>query len=211
MDALADQNSLQIWLTHYGSFALFFLLAVGILALPVPEETLMVIAGALIHHGELPMIYTIIAALLGSMCGITCSYFVGWSAGHFIVQRYGSWIGIGKKEIDKGHAWFERFGKWTLLIGYFIPGVRHFTGLIAGMTELKFKEFALFAYCGAILWVSTFLSIGYFFGSYCLAFCETLEIGLDDVLTLLLILAITFLIYFLYKIKKIYWFSRQCT
>ena len=55
-------------------------------------------------------------------------------------------------------------GHWALTFGYFIPGVRHFTAYAAGMSELEAPQFALFAYSGAVLWVGTFLSLGYFLG-----------------------------------------------
>jgi membrane protein DedA with SNARE-associated domain len=199
MDALADNNTLQVWLTHYGSFALFFLLTIGILALPVPEETLMVIAGVLMHHGELQIPNTIIAAMMGSLCGITASYLLGRTAGHFLINRYGKWIGIGQEQIDKAHAWFERFGKWTLFIGYFIPGIRHFTGFSAGMTYLSYREFALFAYSGALVWVATFLSIGYFFGGYWFSIFQNIEIDLDDILTVVIIVSVIYFVYYLVK------------
>jgi len=197
MDALTDHNTLQLWLIDYGSLALFFLLFLGILALPVPEETLMVIAGALMHHGELQIPHTIIAAMLGSICGITSSYILGWTTGHFLIERYGKWIGVGQTQIDKGHAWFERFGKWALFIGYFIPGIRHFTGFCAGMTYLSFKEFSLFAYGGAVLWVTTFLSLGYFFGGYWSSILENIEVRVDDILTIAILVGIAGTIYFL--------------
>ena len=50
------------------------------------------------------------------------------------------------------------------MVGYFIPGVRHFTAIVAGTSKLEYRSFALFAYCGAMLWVSTFVFIGYHFG-----------------------------------------------
>ena len=164
MDALLDCTELSNWILQYGSIALFILLMLGIIALPVPEETLMVMSGILMHHGKLSIPSTIAASYLGAICGISVSYLLGRTAGHYFVVKYGKWIGITQERIDKVHAWFERFGKWVLVIGYFIPGIRHFTGFIAGTSELSYGQFALFAYSGAILWVSVFLSIGYFFG-----------------------------------------------
>jgi membrane protein DedA with SNARE-associated domain len=58
------------------------------------------------------------------------------------------------------------------VIGYFIPGVRHFTGFSSGMATLPFHHFALFAYSGALLWVTSFLTIGYFFGHKCFELCR---------------------------------------
>lgn len=167
MDFLFDNETLSLWLTHYGSIALFFLLVFGIIALPIPEETLMVLAGILIGKEKLSIPFTMLAGYAGSICGITISYWIGRTAGHYLVLKYGKWVGITEKRFQKAHEWFERFGKWTLLIGYFIPGLRHFTGLTSGITEMEFKHFALFAYTGAVIWVSIFLSIGYFCSGVC--------------------------------------------
>jgi len=151
-------------LLHYGSLALFVLLAIGIIGLPIPDETLMVSAGFLVAKGKLYMIPTIIAAYAGGICGISGSYWIGCTAGHFLVKRYGHWFGISMHTTDRTRRWFRYLGEWALFFGYFIPGVRHFTGYVAGTMELDFKTFALFAYSGAIVWASLFLSLGYFFG-----------------------------------------------
>lgn len=201
MDMLLDIETVSVWLDQYGSFALFALLALGIIAFPVPEETLLMFSGILIQKGSLPLTETVIAALSGSICGITASYFLGMKIGHYFFSYAGKWIGINQSHLDKAHAWFERFGKWTLFIGYFIPGVRHFTGFSAGMSRLYFQEFALFAYSGAIVWVATFLSIGYFFGNYGLALFENLESS-DQLLIALFLLIIAAYVFYLYRKKK---------
>src|SRR5262249_11216787 len=121
-------DSLVIWLTQYGSFALFGLLALGIIALPIPDETLMTFAGVMIAKGHLEMIPTLLAAYGGCFFGITVSYFIGRTAGTYLVKQYGSHIGLTEEKINRVHLWFEKIGKWTLLVGYFIPGVRHLTG-----------------------------------------------------------------------------------
>lgn len=169
MDLAPTIDVFSLWLMQYGSIALFVLLTVGIIALPVPEETLMVIAGILMHKGTLSIPYTMLAAFLGALCGISFSYFLGRTAGFYLIKKYGRWIGLTEQRTQKAHNWFERFGKWALLIGYFIPGVRHLTGISAGISGFSYKYFALYAYMGALIWVSLFLSIGYFFGKQWLA------------------------------------------
>lgn len=156
------------WLNEYGSIALLVLLALGIIALPIPDETLIVLAGAFIRAEHLNFFPTALAAYLGAMIGISVSYLIGYGCGHFIIHKYGRWVGLTEAKFNKAHSWYEKYGVWTLLFGYFIPGVRHFTGIIAGSVEVKYKHFALFAYTGAFLWASLFLSIGYFFGSLCI-------------------------------------------
>lgn len=199
MDIAHSPDALSLWLIHYGSFALFFLMLIGIVVFPIPEETLMVLSGILIQQGKLHFLPTAIAAYLGAISGITISYFLGRLAGKFLLQKYGSWIGITEERLKKVHRWFERFGKWALLIGYFFPGIRHFTGFSAGSTYLSYRQFALFAYSGALVWATIFLSIGYFFGSVWIKLYEEIEISFD-VITLIVVLAALFII--IYFVKK---------
>lgn len=194
MDFLPDIDTLTTWLTHYGPPSLFILLALGIIALPVPEETLLVTSGVLMKNGQLDEFNTIIAAICGSMLGITTSYLIGRTTSKFVIHRYGSWIGITEERLNQAHAWFEKYGKWSLFIGYFIPGVRHFTGLFAGFTELQFSHFALYAYSGAIVWVSLFLTVGYTVGHYLPVIYENIEIIVEVTLGTLLLAGIVYLI-----------------
>jgi membrane protein DedA with SNARE-associated domain len=150
----------EIILQH-GGIALFVLLAIGIVGLPVPDETLLLITGFLLARDKLPLASTLIFAYLGSICGISLSYAIGCLAGSWLIKRYGRWVGVTPERAERAHNWFHRFGGWTLPVGYFIPGVRHLTGYVAGTLQFDLRKFALFAYSGAVLWVSTFITIGY--------------------------------------------------
>jgi len=92
------------------------------------------------------------------------SYWLGRTFGIALVHRYGRYLRLTEEHVNKAHAWFERVGHWGLTFGYFVPGVRHLTAYAAGMSEVTPRQFALFAYSGAVLWVSTFLCLGYFLG-----------------------------------------------
>jgi len=144
--------------------AIFALLMFGIVGLPVPDETLLTFSGYLIHRGTFSPAGAFIAGFLGSGCGITISYLLGRTFGLGLIHRYGKYIRVKEEHVTKAHEWFERRGRWGLTFGYFVPGIRHFTAYAAGMSELEPKEFALFAYSGAVLWITTFLSLGYFLG-----------------------------------------------
>ena len=156
-------TALQL-VSQYGDFALFFLLVVGIIGLPVPDETLLTFAGYLIFKGHLHFPTTLAAAFAGSVCGITGSYLIGRTGGLYVICKYGPYVHFTPERLEYMHAWFERFGRWGLFFGYFIPGVRHFTAIVAGTSALEYPVFALFAYSGGLVWVSTFLTLGYFLG-----------------------------------------------
>jgi membrane protein DedA with SNARE-associated domain len=157
-------ETILYWVAHYGYAALFSLLLLGIVGLPVPDEWLLTFAGFLVFKKSLSLAPTLAVAALGSSCGITVSYGLGRSLGLFLVHHYGRLLRITPEKLERVHAWFDRFGTWTLLVGYFIPGVRHFTAIVAGTSKLHPVRFAVFAYSGALIWSATFIGIGYYFG-----------------------------------------------
>lgn len=148
----------------FGYPGIFGLLMLGIIGLPVPDETLLAFCGYLANKGELLLVPTILAAFLGSCSGITVSYFIGRVPGLALLKKYGKHLHVTEERIDKVHFWFEKIGKWLLVFGYFIPGVRHLSAMVAGSSKLQYAEFAPFAYAGALLWSTMFVSAGYFFG-----------------------------------------------
>ena len=154
------EQQLLAWIAHYGAVALFGLLALGVVGLPVPNETLLTLAGAMVRNGELALIPTIAAACAGNVSGVTMSYLLGRFANKAFLHKYFS------KGIVELERWFERIGKWALAFGYFIPGVRHVTAIFAGSSEFPFGLFARYAYSGALLWTVLFLGLGYFIGAH---------------------------------------------
>ena len=155
---------LLAWLSQYGYIGLFILLLLGIVGLPVPDETLLIFSGYLIQDKRLHPWLTLFAAFSGSISGISVSYIIGRTVGHGAILRYGRFLRITPARLEQVGAWFQRTGEWLLAFGYFIPGVRHFTAVVAGMSGLGYRQFALFAYGGAAVWVSLFLGLGYLVG-----------------------------------------------
>src|SRR5438132_10866432 len=100
------------WVTQYGAISLFFLMMLGIIGLPIPDETLLVFSGYLIQKGTLHPVSTFSMAFLGSVCGITVSYLLGRVYGHKLIHKYGRYFHITEKRLQRAHNWFERFGGW---------------------------------------------------------------------------------------------------
>jgi len=163
------EQQLLAWVSHYGAVALFGLLALGIVGLPVPNETLLTVAGALVRKGELSLLPTLLGACAGNVLGVSLSYVIGRYAGDHYLKRH------LQKGMDRLEHWFERVGKWALAFGYFIPGVRHLTAIGAGSSGFPFGEFARYAYGGALLWTFLFFGIGYFIGAHLPASLEDIH------------------------------------
>ncbi len=148
----------------YGYPGLFALLMLGIVGIPVPDEWLLIFAGYLVYKGFFQAVPAMATAIAGSVCGITVSFGLGRALGPIVVRRLGRWLHLDDERMGRVRAWFDRTGRWSLLIGYFIPGVRHVAGLLAGTSGLRFRDFAVFAYSGASIWSLCFVAVGYFSG-----------------------------------------------
>jgi membrane protein DedA with SNARE-associated domain len=152
------------WIHAYGPLGLFVLLFLGVFGLPVPDETLLTFAGVLVREGNLHFATAYAAAVLGSIGGITLSYSIGRVFGRGAIDRFGRWIHVTREDLARVEGWFEHSGRWLLTFGYFIPGVRHFTAIVAGSSRLPAPVFARFAYAGAAVWTLTFIAFGWYVG-----------------------------------------------
>src|ERR1051326_7727173 len=158
------EQQVLAWIAQYGYAAIFFLLILGIVGLPVPDETLLPFTGYLVFRGTFSLPPAFAAAVCGSACGITISYWLGRTFGLSVIHRYGRYLRIRAEHLEKAQRFFSHAGHWSLTFGYYVPGVRHFTAFAAGMSGLAMPQFAIFAYSGAAIWAASFIGLGYFLG-----------------------------------------------
>src|SRR5579863_8184095 len=130
------------WVSHYGYGGLFLLLVLGIVGVPIPDETLLVFCGYLISRGKMHPAATYFTAVAGSWCGISLSYTIGRTAGTAFIHRFGRFFHLTEDRLQIAHRWFARVGHWALFLGYFVAGARHFTAIVAGTSKLEFRSFA---------------------------------------------------------------------
>ena len=152
------------WIGRYGYVGIFALLMLGIVGLPVPDETLLTFAGYLASKGDLAFGPALGAAWLGSACGITVSYVIRRLLGPKAVTMLHAVSRLKADHVANAEQWIRRWGKYALLVAYFVPGVRHVAAVIAGGAQLPAATFAAYAYVGAFVWSATFLTLGYGFG-----------------------------------------------
>ncbi len=153
------------WVMQYGYAALFALMMFGIIGLPIPDETILTFAGYLVSQHILQLHFTLPTVFLGSVSGITVSYELGKRLGLPFLHKYGSKFSLTEEKLDKVQIWYDRIDAWILVLGYFIPGVRHFSAFLAGVSGLRYRTFALYAYSGALIWSATFVFLGLFVGA----------------------------------------------
>jgi membrane protein DedA with SNARE-associated domain len=136
---------MEHWISAYGYGAIFVLLLLGIVGLPIPDETILVYCGYLIYRGTLHAVPAYFTAMAGSWCGISLSYTIGRTLGAGAVSRYGKRLHLTEARMNRVHQWFNRIGHWALVVGYFVAG-------------------AAYAWSGGAVWVLCFILLGYFLG-----------------------------------------------
>jgi membrane protein DedA with SNARE-associated domain len=159
-------HSLEPTLNHYGYLAVVGLVFIEDFGVPVPGETILILAAVYAGAGRLNIL---LVALLG-FCGAVLGDNVGFAIGHFggrrLAERYGRFIFLTPERLDKATDFFTRHGGKIIIVARFIEGLRQANGIIAGTTGMHWARFLFFNAIGAALWVATWTSIGYFSGSH---------------------------------------------
>lgn len=145
---------------QYGYLVLLLGLFLEFIALPFPGELTMSYCGYLVFLGKMNWILSILVATAGATMGITVSYVLGKGLGYPFFYKYGKFIHLDRKRMNRHAVWFEKYGGSILFFAYFFPGLRHISGYFSGIIRLKFSKFARSAYCGAAFWTTAFISIG---------------------------------------------------
>lgn len=144
---------------------MFFSFMVQMLAIPLPGEVIMGYVGYLVSLGKMNYLMSIIIVTVGLWVGITIAYYLGDRFGHPFFIKYGRYIHMGPERLEALSQWFGRYGNKVMIAGFFIPGIRHFTGFFAGIIEMPFRVFVIYSYIGSILFAVTFISLGKYLGA----------------------------------------------
>ncbi|HZH60723.1 MAG TPA: DedA family protein [Metabacillus sp.] len=152
--------------SQYGYLVLLIGLPMELIALPIPPgNSTLAYTGYLSYKNILDLLPALAAAFTGSILGITITYWIGNKIGMPLIEKYGKYLFLKPKYLKKTRIAYEKYGDKMLLFGFFMPGVRQFNSYFAGIIQVPYRTFALYAYTGAALWVSVFIGIGYVFGN----------------------------------------------
>ena len=136
---------------------------------PIPSELIMGLAGIEAGKGRVNLWMMILAGTIGSVAGNYFWYAIGRSFGHKrldrFVERWGRWLTLDHREIDRFNRLFHRHGASTIFFARMIPTVRTLISLPAGIFEMSRKKFLLWTFAGAGLWNVVFAGIGFQLGS----------------------------------------------
>ena len=136
--------------TGYAGIAL--LMAIESACIPLPSELIMPFAGYLVFEGKLSLFWAATAGAVGCNLGSLISYEIGYHGGRPLVEKFGSYILLGRRELDWAESFFRRGGQVTVLIGRLLPVVRTFIALPAGIARMPRGRFHLYTFLGSWPW-----------------------------------------------------------
>lgn len=142
-----------------------FLMMLESMIFPIPSELVMPFAGFLIAEGEMTFFWAVFSATIGSLIGSLLSYYLGLYGGEKFIIRYGKYFLLNEEHLNKTKKWFNKKGELTIFIGRFIPVVRHFISIPAGLGRMNLKRFILYTLIGAGIWNSFLTYIGLVLGN----------------------------------------------
>jgi len=136
--------------TGYAGIAL--LMAIESACIPLPSELIMPFAGYLVFEGKLSLFWAATAGAIGCNLGSLIAYEIGYHGGRPLVEKFGSYILLGRRELDWAEGFFRRGGQVTVLIGRLLPVVRTFIALPAGIARMPRGRFHLYTFLGSWPW-----------------------------------------------------------
>ena len=128
-----------------------------------PGDTLLFIAGAFCATGQMNYPLLMLLLIAAAVTGNTLNYVIGRSIGHRVFTHDYRWL--NKDALRRTHAFFEKHGGKTIILARFVPVVRTFAPFVAGISEMTHGRFQVYNVTGAILWVASLVTGGYFFGN----------------------------------------------
>lgn len=180
---------------------LFIGISLELMALPISGEFLMSFAGYFVFQGKMNYSLALLTVFVAGGAAITITYWIGKAGGYKLIEKYGKYIHMGPARYKKISTWYEHSGSRLLIFAYFIPGVRHFTGYISGISKMSFRKFLLLAYTGSFLWGFSFITLGKVLGPHWKDFHQLTSKYSMDFIMILAILVVSYFVYRFYKVQ----------
>jgi membrane protein DedA with SNARE-associated domain len=161
------------FLESWGYVAVFVLSFISSMGLPVGAE-LAIIGGGVLASGHgltsgpvehpLSLVGVIVVATVAEVLGSLAGYCIGRFGGRALVDKFGKYLLLTHKDLDRADAWFARRGEAVVLFGRFIPLLRSFVSFAAGLGEMAVGKFTLYTLIGCAVWCTALTTLGYSLG-----------------------------------------------
>jgi len=174
--------SLEPFIKQYGYLAIASLLFLEDFGILVPGETVLVAGAVYASLGQLNIFIVMLVGVIACVLGDNVGYLIGNKFGHPILERYGKYVFMTKERIDKAEHFFSKYGNKIIVVARFFDGLRELNGILAGLSEIKWRRFNIYNLIGSVSWVVFWSLIGFYGGAHINTF-----IKLEILLTIIII------------------------
>ena len=144
------------WITgvisHIGYAGVALLMAIESACIPLPSEVIMPFAGYLVYTHRFRLLWVATAGAIGCNIGSAIAYWIGAYGGRPLIERYGRYVLVSRRDLDRAFAFFARYGGITVFVGRLLPVVRTFIALPAGIARMPQLRFHIYTFLGSWPW-----------------------------------------------------------
>jgi membrane protein DedA with SNARE-associated domain len=143
-----------------GYVGVALLMGIESACIPLPSEIIMPFAGYLVHAGQLTLIGVATAGALGCNLGSAVAYWIGAWGGRPFIAKYGRFVLLDHRDLDRAEHFFSRFGSITVFVGRLLPVIRTFIALPAGIARMPQLKFHIYTFLGSWPWCFVLAYVG---------------------------------------------------
>jgi membrane protein DedA with SNARE-associated domain len=151
-----------------GYIGISALIALESIIPPIPSELILPLSGFMAHEGRFWLPGVIIAATIGSIVGALVLYGLGYWLGdtrlRALVVRFGRYVGVTTRDLDRANEWFDRYGAIAIFVGRLVPVVRSLVSIPAGLRRMPLTRFIVYTAAGSAIWNSVLIGLGWIAG-----------------------------------------------
>jgi membrane protein DedA with SNARE-associated domain len=147
-----------------GYAGVVLLMAVESACVPLPSEVIMPFSGYLVYTGRFNLWAVGLAGAFGCVVGSLVAYWVGSKGGRPLIEKYGKYVLISKRDVDLADRWFARYGEAIVFFSRLLPVVRTFIAFPAGVARMNLTRFVLYTFLGSLPWCVGLAYVGQLLG-----------------------------------------------
>ena len=153
--------AVEAWVAQWGYAAIFLVILLGNMGIPVPEESILLVAGYLAWRGTLALPAVLLVGIVSAIVGDNLGYWLGRHGGRPLLLRYGRYVRVSDQTLHRAEQIFARYGPWAVFWGRFVAGLRFLAGPLAWIAQMPFRRFFLCNAAGALVFVPVVAFVGY--------------------------------------------------
>ena len=186
---MLDANIVHPLITALHYWGIVIAMAIESSCIPLPSELIMPYAGLLVQQREFTLFGISLAGAFGNLIGSILTYWIGLKGGRPLLEKYGKYVLISKRDMDLADRFFAKYGDFASFISRLLPVVRTFVSLPAGIARTPFIKFCIYTFLGSFIWCGVLGWVG-IEGAKRLPMLKAILHQFDAVIVVLIVLGI---------------------